>query len=63
MDDAGSTREDVKAEGEVLQKIEKMQEEGQDICKCRSTNAIKNQLTINSRHCPQGYGRGDCYGC
>lgn len=32
MDDAGNTREDVKAEGEVLSKIEKMQDEGSDIC-------------------------------
>lgn len=46
MDDSGNTREDVKAEGEVLSKIEKMQEEGQDVCKWIMTFSQRGQANI-----------------
>lgn len=57
MDDTGATREDVKApDGEVGDKIEKMQEEGKDISEYTSQSSARIGLTIISCHCPQGHG-------
>ena len=58
MDDSGETREDVKLpDGDVGDRITKMQNEGKDVSKYYAyASDTVSVLTIRRRHCPQGYG-------